>query len=674
MKLQAKLSLGVVFVFAFLAIGIAVTTIEWVNHNTIREAEQRVRLYIRSSWELYNGKLERMRVALEVLSQNELVRNLLRDPGNEALASTVRQSLEASREAQNMDILNLLDSGGRVILRTRSPYDEGDILSDDPLIRQVISTTTGHQGTTVLLEQQLKIEGEGLVDRCLQFGGEPRGMMVGSAVPIIADGDLVGVIQMGSLLNGAAEEVDRIRDAVFENEQYEGKPLGTATFFMGDKRVSTNVIDNDGGRAVGTRVSDEVAGQVLARGLPWTGRAWVVDTWYLSQYDPITDPDNNVIGMLYVGELEQKYLDMRTQAVVLLLSIIVAGMAMALLVFFVITRGILGPIQTLSVATKRLADGDLDYRVAVRTRDEVGDLSTSFNEMAEQLEKQRREIEHHQQVLEGLNQELRITNRNYMETLGFVAHELKNPLTSATLSLHAVKDGYLGELNTVQKRSLASVASSLDYFSDMIRNYLDLSRLEKGELKANVTSVALNSEVVVPVVEGLGRELQEKEMLVENHVPPELTVEADRDLLRIVYGNLLSNAVKYGREGGRVMLDTQEGESEITLRVFNEGEGIPREKMAMLFKKFSRLDGPEYAGKKGTGLGLYICREIIEKHGGKIWTESEAGRWARFIFTLPKKEKHNGTRLAPRIPEVVYQVGRELMPKIIYHARSEYNE
>jgi two-component system NtrC family sensor kinase len=637
MKLQTKFGLGITTVFAVLAIGTAIMSVSWVNQTTIREAEHRVELYIRSSWEIYNSKPARMLSMLETLATDKEIRALLGDPENESLLRIVRESLEAKREEQDMDILNLLDSEGRIILRTRYPYHSGDIPSGDSLIQQVVLTGESGTGTTVLSEQQLEVEGEGLVDRCRQFGGESEGMLVSSVVPITVSGDLAGIIQMGSLLNGAEEEVDRIRDGVFGNEYYKGKPLGTATVFMGDLRISTNVLDEQGERAVGTRVSREVAQQVLEKGLPWTGRAWVVDSWYLSQYDPIRDPTGDVVGMLYVGELEQRYLDIRTQSIILFLSLVLAGMVLAFVVFFVIARTILGPIENLSVATRRLSSGDLGYRVPVETKDEVGNLSISFNEMAEQMEKQRREIERHRHELQGLNQELETTNRNYMEMLGFVTHELKNPLASAIMSLHTVKGGYLGELNASQKRSLESVASSLDYFSDMIRNYLDLSRLEKGELTANRTHVSLCSEVITPVLERLARGLQEKEMVVKNETPLEMTLETDRDLVEIIYDNLLSNAIKYGREGGEVILAAQRGESEITLSVYNEGEGVPLEKIPLLFKKFSRLDRPEYASKQGTGLGLYICKEIIETQGGRIWAESEQGKWIKFIFTLPRQ-------------------------------------
>ena len=172
----------------------------------------------------------------------------------------------------------------------------------------------------------------------------------------------------------------------------------------------------------------------------------------------------------------------------------------------------------------------------------------------------------------------------------------------------------------------------------MINNYLDLSRLEKGELRANKIPVNLSTEVITPVLSTLAGALQERHLVVENQVAATVQLNADGDLLKIVYDNLVSNAIKYGREYGRIRLEALQNEHEIVLSVANEGVGIPQDKMHLLFRKFGRLHDPKYVGKKGTGLGLYICREIVEKHGGKIWTESEQGQWVKFSFTIPRME------------------------------------
>jgi two-component system NtrC family sensor kinase len=634
MKLRGKFYLSIIVIFVPLASGIAAMTIDYVNTNTIREAEHRVSIYARAAREIHNGNLARTRSALLILAQDQVVRELFQNPEDEQLASTAQKHLEALRQDEGMDILSLVTPTGTVILRTRAPYHKGDSLIDDPMVKLVIMTLQSGTGDVLVHRERLEAEGDGLLEQCMAIGEEPTGMLAGAAVPVVQDGHLIGIIQMGRLLNGAVEEVDRIRNAVFENEYYRGKPVGTATIFMGDMRISTNVQDSQGRRAAGTHVSEEVAAQVLEEGRSWTGRAFVVDAWYLSQYDPIRDLDGQVIGIRYVGELEQKYLDMRTRAVASYLSIILAGMILAFLLSSFAIGGIISPIRRLSEATKLISTGDLAHRVGIAAKDEIGELSVSFNNMAEQLERQRQEIERRQTELESISNELKRANRNYMDMLGFVTHELKNPLASAIMSLHTVKDGYLGKTTSAQRRSLESVARSLDYFEDMIKNYLDLSRLEKGELQVNKHRVSLR-DVVAPVLEGLERGLQERQMVVDNRIREDTVVTADGNLLTIVYDNLLTNAIKYGRQGGSIVLETEDGSTQEVLVVRNEGEGIPPEKMPLLFRKFSRLDGPACAGKRGTGLGLYICKEIVEKHGGRIWADSKMGEWSEFSFTLP---------------------------------------
>jgi coenzyme F420 hydrogenase subunit gamma len=244
-------------------------------------------------------------------------------------------------------------------------------------------------------------------------------------------------------------------------------------------------------------------------------------------------------------------------------------------------------------------------------------------------------------VLRELDERLQEVSKSYMELLGFVSHELKNPLASAIMGLYTVKDGYLGDLSPQQRKVLEAVARSLDYFQDLVKKYLDLSRIERGTLQVRKAPLVLSSEVVAPVLEGLKGELEEKRMVVEDRISPHMTVIADRDLLRIVYDNLISNAIKYGKEGGRIVLEAQDGPAEVVLSVWNEGLGIPKDKLPLLFRKFSRIETPAQARKKGTGLGLFICKEIVERHGGRIWAESEEGKWAKFIFTLPK-EKEEG--------------------------------
>ncbi|MGI6393501.1 MAG: sensor histidine kinase [bacterium] len=231
-------------------------------------------------------------------------------------------------------------------------------------------------------------------------------------------------------------------------------------------------------------------------------------------------------------------------------------------------------------------------------------------------------------------EELELTRKNYIDTLGFVSHELKNPLASAVMGLHTVKDGYLGELNEKQLKALDSVAESLDYFKELIKNYLDLSCLENGEYVVQRKKILLKSTVIEPSLKQFEKEFEVHKMSVDVGVHDDTQVDADSNLLRIVYDNLIGNAVKYGKEGSIIRLREKVVDGKFVFSVYNEGEGIPEDKMALLFKRFSRIHCAEHAGKRGTGLGLFSCHEIIKKHGGKIWAESDPGKWAEFSFEI----------------------------------------
>lgn len=642
MTLKAKFTLGIVAVFGLLSVGVSILTIVWVNRTTVKHATDRVEQNINSAWLIYDNHLEMVRRLTELLAKEVVV-----DLETESL-TPLKDKLEAYQKRYSLHMLNLLDAKGKVLLSAHTPYNHGDRLVEDGMVRKVLSTGKSVSGTILLPPDRLSLESADIVKEGEKYGEVSTGMFMGAVVPIISDEELVGILEAGVLLNGATRKVDRIRDLVFKNESYKGKPLGTATIFMKDLRISTNVVDSLGQRAIGTRVSREVADHVLNKGFSWTGRAWVVDAWYLSQYDPIKDPDGTIIGMLYVGELEQKYMDMRTEAVALYLAVIFTGMALAFFVFFQIgKKSVLSPIQNLSNATKKLADGDLSSRLEVHTKDEVGDLSASFNRMSDELEKRGKEIQAKQQTLEVTNEELRTTNRNYMEMLGFVSHELRNPLASSIMRLSTLTDGYVGDLSEPQKKVLEAVDRNLHYFLEMIKNYLDLSRLEKGEIVVKKSTLTLYFDVIAPILEGLEGGLQEQGMKVENGASEDMKIEGDKDLLRIVYDNLLANAIKYGRQGGRIVLDAREGENETTMSIYNEGDGIPQEKIPLLFKKFSRIPNPKYKDKKGTGLGLFICKEIVEKHRGRIQAESEEGKWVKFTFTLPKEQEHETGNSSP---------------------------
>jgi signal transduction histidine kinase len=220
--------------------------------------------------------------------------------------------------------------------------------------------------------------------------------------------------------------------------------------------------------------------------------------------------------------------------------------------------------------------------------------------------------------------------------LGFVSHELKNTLGTIYTAARSLDAGLVGELTEAQSRMVRSIRRSIDSAVEMTRHYLDLSRIEKGELKVEKADIDLVGDVVEPVLGELDEAIGERAVNVEQNLPDSLPLRGDAALLRVVYKNLLDNALKYGREGGTIKLSHEQSDGTHVLHVWNEGEGLAPDEIEGLFRKFVRFD--EDVRRKGTGLGLFITREVIEKHGGRIRAESDEGEWIDFIFTLPAED------------------------------------
>jgi signal transduction histidine kinase len=256
--------------------------------------------------------------------------------------------------------------------------------------------------------------------------------------------------------------------------------------------------------------------------------------------------------------------------------------------------------------------------------------------MAEALAAQKKSLEEGRAALETAYAEAAEKNRAYLEMLGFVTHELKSPLASIVFGIGSLREGILGPLNEAQQAALRSSAYSADYLQATIANYLNLSRLEEGELRLELRDVSLRREVVAPLVERLSELAAERGMRLATDVSDELVARCDRPLVASVFENLVSNAIKYGGAGGRVRVSVARGPDDaVTCSVWNEGPGFAPADAERLFRRFSRLRADRSDTRPGTGLGLFVSRQIVERHGGRIWAESDPGHWARFSFTLP---------------------------------------
>lgn len=316
---------------------------------------------------------------------------------------------------------------------------------------------------------------------------------------------------------------------------------------------------------------------------------------------------------------EDRFTSAVTQS--LWLSAAAAG-ALAIALGAILSWQIVRPLRSLTQGARRVAAGDLSQRVKVSSGDEVGQLGSAFNAMAEALERDE------------------VARRNL---LADVAHELRTPLTVIEGTADAILDGVF-EPTPDRIRAIKEEASQL---SRTVADLRDLSLAEAGHLVlrrigtdvADLISGALPGAEFAASLKGIALTARVDDDL------PELTVDPAR--VRQVLSNLLGNAIRHTPSGGSVVVTArrQDDPPGVVLSVEDTGEGIPAEDLPHVFERFYRVDRSRSRRSGGSGLGLAIAQQLVEAHGGRIWAESEHGRGSRFSFFLPAE-----AAAAPAIP------------------------
>jgi two-component system NtrC family sensor kinase len=351
MKISIKTQLGLAFLAVACFIGVVTSIIvnSVITNQIISEAQERVKEHLSTARWVYESKIRDIDRTIRWTS----IRHVLKRGLKEKDVSSIKNELLGLMAEEGLNFLTLVDRKGTVIFRFHNPKVSGDSLIHDPFVKVALGKKS-ISGTQVLSGDELLREGENLAQMAIITSvptpkGKPTkkveetsGMVLESAHPVIDFNDeVLGVLTGGILLNRNYEIVDRIKNIVFKDVKYKGKEIGTATIFLGDLRISTNVMDKEGNRAIGTRAMKEVQEQVLGKGAPWIHRAFVVDDWYITAYEPIRDIQDKIVGMLYVGMMESKYAVMKERLILLFFLFSMSGMLVALTVSFLLSWKIL---------------------------------------------------------------------------------------------------------------------------------------------------------------------------------------------------------------------------------------------------------------------------------------------------------------------------------------------
>src|SRR6185295_6218380 len=320
--------------------------------------------------------------------------------------------------------------------------------------------------------------------------------------------------------------------------------------------------------------------------------------------------------------------------------LVVAGIVLA----FWLAQRIVGPIRRLTESTVKIAGGDLNASVIVDSTDEVGTLATEYNRMAESLRQLRSsdmgKLLVAQQtteaaigivrLLEDITH-LREIDRVKSDFIATASHELRTPLTSVRMGVYLLLERAVGELTEKQVEVLSACREDCDRLDQLMRDLLDVSRIEAGESKPRLEPIKtrdlINDAIKEfrPQVESKGLDFSVEAAF---DLPP---VMADRSQVERVLSNLVVNAMRYTKHGEIKIIVQPRGNS-VAVSVSDTGSGIPQQYLPHIFDKFVQVPG---AATGGAGLGLAISRLIVEAHGGQISVQSERGKGSTFTFTLP---------------------------------------
>jgi two-component system NtrC family sensor kinase len=347
-KISTKTQLALIFLALACFIGVMTSLIvnSLITNQIISEAQEKVKEDLNTARWVYASKIRDIDRTIRWTSARHVV---LTKVIKEKNVSSMQNEFLGLMAEEGLDFLTLVDRKGTVIFRFHNPRLSGESLIHDPFIKTALERR-GISGTQVLSGDELLKEGEALAkkaiipsiptpkEKVVKKVEETSGMVLKSAHPIIDfNGEVLGALTGGVLLNRNYEIVDRIKNIVFKDVKYRGKEIGTATIFLGDLRISTNVMDKEGNRAIGTRAMKEVQEQVLGKGKPWIHRAFVVDDWYITAYEPIFDIQDKIVGMLYVGMMEGKYVVIKERLILLFFLFSMSGMLVALTISFLLS-------------------------------------------------------------------------------------------------------------------------------------------------------------------------------------------------------------------------------------------------------------------------------------------------------------------------------------------------
>ncbi|HBS21708.1 MULTISPECIES: cache domain-containing protein [Thalassospira] len=487
---------------------------------------------------------------------------------------------------------------------------------------------------------------------------ETRGMVVHSAshvsLPMVGPEDIDGALVGGILLNQNLVFIDTINDLVYRESSLPEGSQGTATLFLDDVRISTNVRLFEGRRALGTRVSSAVRQNVLEDGKVWLDSAFVVNDWYISAYEPIVDSFGDRVGMLYVGFLEAPFAQTKYESLLIIIAAFLFVATLSVPIFLRWARGIFKPLERMTQTIARVESGDFGARTHIdQVQDEISLVAEHLDDLLDQVQERDKRLRAWNEELnarvDARTSELREANRQLEATTkqlimseklaaigeitAGVAHEINNPVAVLQGNLDVVRD-LLGENVRIAETEFRLIDEQVSRINLIVTKLLQFA---KPEEYAGFVERHSPGEVIgdcLPLVQHL---LNKADIEVARESQARRLILMNRTELQQVVVNLMVNALHAMPGSGTLTLIDEDfdrnGKPGIRISIRDTGTGMSQDILGRIFDPFYTTKRRE-----GTGLGLSISKTLIDRQGGAMAVESEPGKGTLFTIWLPEAD------------------------------------
>ncbi|MCP5074403.1 MAG: HAMP domain-containing protein [Rhodobacteraceae bacterium] len=484
---------------------------------------------------------------------------------------------------------------------------------------------------------------------------ENRGMVVHTASPVFSDAAPSALVA-GVLLNRNLEFIDTINDLVYPAASLTEGSQGTATLFLEDVRVSTNVRLFENVRALGTRVSAIVRSTVLDKGEVWLDRAFVVNDWYISAYEPIVDSFGDRVGMLYVGFLDTPFQQAKRQTLLVTILVFLTVVLLSVPIFLRWARSIFKPLESVVGTIVKVEQGDLHARTSATSGgDEISRVAGHLDSLLDQLQERDQELRDWADVLNERvaerTRELRDANHHLEaatkqlvvseklaaigEITAGIAHEINNPIAVIQGNLDVIRQE-IGDESDHLETEFGLIYEQVHSVYVLVNKLLQFARPEEyaGHVEKSAPDAVIHD--CIPLVQHL---LNKVEIELRLDLNATRSVTMNRTELQQVLINLIVNAIHSMPDGGKLALITRDEDqgdiSGITIVVADSGAGMKEKIVSRVFDPFFTTKRSE-----GTGLGLSISRQLINRSRGEIGVESAPGKGTTFTIWLPSESEN----------------------------------